>query len=181
MIYKPDNYTGKNTDTLPANNINNSFPADHGRQHSQHHFSRNSHYCEKAVLIDASARKEIAWGGCLNGNGNAWWNYLEVDEKYDRRTGLSETVGSTETIWAGRYTDVGTISYDPQTGIIKLSLRGGWSLQDIPQPVKIQGYDLIPSSRPLSDLFSTYRGTETTIKVGRFKYYAVQLDVQLHT
>jgi len=180
MIYKPENYAGKNTDTLPVHNINNPPPANHGRQPAQHHLTRNSPYCEKAVLIDTSARKETAWGGCINGNGNAWWNYLEVDEKFDRRTGLSVTVGSTETIWAGRYTDVGTISYDPQTGIIKLALTSGWALQDTPQPVKIQGYDLIPASRPSADLFSTYQGTETIIKVGRFKYYAVQLDVQLH-
>ncbi|MBN1386845.1 MAG: hypothetical protein JW965_00250 [Bacteroidales bacterium] len=129
----------------------------------------------------ASCREETAWCGCLNGDGDERWYYLEVNELLDEITGRPAPVVSTETIWAGEFTDIGTVTYDPELNIIIIDLTDGWKLQDVEEPVKIQGYDVLPSDTPSAELFTTYKGKRTTIEVGPYKYYAIHLDVQIGT
>ncbi|MGM0667276.1 MAG: hypothetical protein ACQETA_08150 [Bacteroidota bacterium] len=135
-------------------------------------------YYEKVSVLAPATRKGIAWAGCLDGEGKDWWYYLEVDYMKNG-TDTPHPVASTETIWANRHIDVGTVTYDPGMNTIIISLRGGWSLRDIPEPVKIQGYDEIPKSTPGVNILNSYRGKETSIEVPPHRYYVIHLDVQL--
>jgi len=126
-------------------------------------------------------RQEIAWAGCLEGEGTEWWYYLEVNALKNDRTGRMVPVPSTETIWAGQFTDVGLVTYDPDLNTISIRLTDGWRLQDVDSPVKIQGYNVLPSDTPSSGWFTTYNGRKTTVRVAPYKYYAIRLDVQLGT
>jgi len=94
-------------------------------------------------------------------------------------TGTPVPVSSTETIWANRHIDVGTVTYDPKLNTLSITLRKGWSLRDISEPVKIQGYNEIPSKTPDTGLLKSYRGKETNIEVPPHLYYVIHLDVQL--
>ncbi len=134
------------------------------------------YYGEKEIDVPAH-RKETAWGGCLDGVGDAWWHYLQIDEIRDPVSGKLHPVASTETIWADQYIDVGTVTYDPRSGTIRLNLKSGWQLQNIPEPVKIQGYDVLPERTPRTGSFNTYKGKETTVKVNPYSYYAIHLDL----
>ena len=109
--------------------------------------------------------EETAWGGKTAGDGNAWWFYYDV------------SVGGVQPIWAGQTIDVGTVEY--KEGYIYIILTGGWELQDVDEPVKIQGYDVIPTSRPAAGLFTTYKGSSLAVAVPYHPYYAIHLDVQL--
>ncbi|MFO7851963.1 MAG: hypothetical protein ACQERS_10175 [Bacteroidota bacterium] len=136
-------------------------------------------YTEEKELIVTTLSEETAWGGCLEGAGDEWWYYLEVDTRTDKQTGQRIPVASTETLWAAKFTDAGTVTYDPVLNTITVCLREGWSLQDVKEPVKIQGYNKIPADKPSSILFTTYKGKETSVKVEPYSYYAIQLDIQL--
>lgn len=110
-------------------------------------------------------QKETAWGGKTAGGGSAWWYYFDV------------TKGATQTIWAGQTINVGTVTYDGTRLIIILT--GGWELQAVAEPVKIQGYELIADSRPAAGQFTTYKGNLLTVPVPYYPFYAIHLDVQL--
>jgi hypothetical protein len=106
---------------------------------------------------------ETAYGGETAGAGNAWWLH------YD---GIG-----VETIRAGQHENAGTVQL--VGGNLVITLTGGWELKsDATQSVKIQGYTTLPSSRPASGQFTTYKGTALTVPVGQFPYYVVHLDVQ---
>jgi len=136
-------------------------------------------YYEKVQVLAPISRKGIAWAGCLDGEGDEWWYYLEVDHKEDKKAGLLKAVVSTETIWANRHIDVGTVTYDPGMNTLTINLRDGWSLMDLSEPVKIQGYDEIPADTPPVEQFNSYRGKETIVKIPPHPYYAIHLDVHL--
>lgn len=135
-------------------------------------------YYEKVSVLAPATRKGIAWAGCLDGEGDDWWYYLEVDYM-DNETGSPAPVASTETIWANRHIDIGTVTYDPGLNTLTINLRGGWSLRDRSEPVKIQGYDQIPKNIPNTELLNSYRGKETRVVVPPHPYYVIYLDVQL--
>ena len=117
---------------------------------------------------------ETAYGGINAGQGAAWWYY------YDG-------VGN-QTIWAGQNINIGTVELLNQHIII--SLTNGWELNPESlnetagvvtvnnEPVKIQGYTSLPSKRPASGLFDTYKGTSLNPEVGSFPYYVIHLDVR---
>ncbi|MBN1363280.1 MAG: hypothetical protein JW976_00595 [Syntrophaceae bacterium] len=110
---------------------------------------------------------ETAWGGNTGvnvGDKRAWWYYFDVLD------------GSPQTIWAGQYEDVGSVSYIG--GNIVISLTGGWELYDPEgEAVKIQGYYEIPSVRPEAGHFD-YKGMNLTVPVSEYPYYAIHLDVR---
>jgi len=113
-------------------------------------------------------QEETAFGGNTSGGGQPpWWFYFDTD------------VSSTQTIWAGQTINVGTIEYTGTQLII--TLTGGWELQNVPESVKIQGYDDddLPTSRPPAGQFTTYKGTDLTVTVPPFDNYVIHLDVQL--
>jgi hypothetical protein len=110
-------------------------------------------------------QEETAWGGKTAGGGTSWWYYYDAE------------VGGVQTIWAGQHINVGTV--EVVEGTVYITLTGGWELQDVKEPVKIQGYNEIPASRPAAGLFTHYKGDALTVYIGEYAYYAIHLDVQL--
>ena len=112
---------------------------------------------------------ETGWGGSSPGGGNAWWYYFN-------------TAGNPcQPIYAGQQLMTGgQVCYNSTTGKLDITLGPGWSLRNVSEPVKIQGYQAIPASRPAAGQFTTYKGTALTdIPVGTgYAFYAIHLDVQ---
>ena len=113
---------------------------------------------------NGECKEETAWGGNDSGGGNAWWYYYDA------------LVGGVQIIWAGQDIDVGTAKVE--SGVVYITLTGGWELQDVEESVKIQGYNDIPDKRPVPGQFS-YKGTDLEVYIGDFAFYAIHLDVQL--
>jgi hypothetical protein len=113
--------------------------------------------------------EETAWGGDSLGGGSAWWYYFDTQGPL------------TQKIYAGNEETDGTVTYDPENDklIIDLDI---WELQSVSEPVKVEGYNIIPSTRPAAGGFTyktfTYNGTLIEVQVGEFPYYAIHLDVQ---
>ncbi len=116
-------------------------------------------------------QEETAWGGNTGvnvGEPGAWWYYFDIDGC------------PTQDIIAGQHHTAGTLTISEcENGevTITIDLTGGWELQDVEEPVKIEGYDSIPTSRPGPGGF-TYKGDELEISFGCHQYYAIHLDVQ---
>ena len=106
---------------------------------------------------------ETAWGGNSAGEGSAWWYYFDTQ-------GLA-----TQTIYAGQNATDGTVTWDGTNLVIDL---GSWELQADDEAVKIEGYEVIPLVRPPAVQFTLYKGTDLTVPVNTFPYYAIHLDVQ---
>ena len=85
-------------------------------------------------------------------------------------------------IYAGRNYLVGTATFSEVVDgkvTITLAALNGARLQDIAEPVKIQGYvSPPPANNPSPGLFTTYKGNATTITVDAYAYYGIHLDVQ---
>ncbi len=120
---------------------------------------------EETAFGGNSAGPEGSGPGCNSG----WWFYYDV------------SIGGTQTISAGQDIDVGTVVYDGTQIIINLT--GGWELQDVSEPVKIQGYGSgeLPACRQPAGQFTTYKGDDLTVTVTAFSYYIIHLDVRLCT
>jgi hypothetical protein len=113
---------------------------------------------------------ETAFGGDTAGGGNAWWFYFDI------------TGEDVQTITAAQNIEIGTVtveSNDDGTKTITIFLFDGWDLQDVEEPVKIQGYDTPPTSRPAAGLFTTYKGDDLVVTVPTYRFYVIHLDVQL--
>lgn len=108
---------------------------------------------------------ETAWGGETAGGGNAWWFYFDASGE------------AVQPIWAGQYTNVGTVTYDGTN--LTIVLTDDWELTGDEESVKIQAYDVIPDTRPAAGLFTTYKGTDLIVPVPAAGYYAIHLDVML--
>ena len=68
---------------------------------------------------------------------------------------------------------------------IKIWLDPCWSLQDVVEPIKIQGYSKVPSGNPSPGLFTTYKGIGEIgqwgyiyVIVPMYDYYGIHLDLQ---
>lgn len=116
-------------------------------------------------------QEETAFGGDTQGTGTTWWYYYDT-------TGLEM-----QDIWAGQTIDVGYVTIsEPNTDgdvTITINLEGGWTLQAVTEPVKIQGYDVLPSERPSAGLFTTYKGDQLVVTVPSSAYFVIHLDVEL--
>lgn len=106
----------------------------------------------------------------------AWWYYFETGTQTCQR------------IYAGQTIDVGQACLIAGEFFVNFNdVNGnptGWKLDDVSEPVKIQGYDVLPTTgRPAAGLFTTYKGKDlTNIDVRKpdgtlFKYYVIHLDV----
>ncbi|WP_282037909.1 hypothetical protein [Saccharicrinis aurantiacus] len=108
-------------------------------------------------------RLETAWGGTSQENGSAWWFYYDA------------SVGGQQAIYAGQFAvDGAYVEY--VDGKINIVLGNNMALIDDNEAVKIQGYDTLPTSRPSGGHFS-YKGTDLSVMVGDYMYYAIHLDV----
>jgi VCBS repeat-containing protein len=126
------------------------------------------------VTVDCRKPKfqgETAWGGNTGFNvmsPGQWWYIFDTSQS------------ATQTIWAGQTIPVGSVTVSEAVGgyrTISIYLSGGWILQSVSEPVKIQGYDDIPSDAPAPGGFATYKGSALLITVPDYAFYAIHLDV----
>lgn len=114
--------------------------------------------------------EETAYAGNTSGNPQPWWYYL-----------IYESAETTQTIWAGQTIDVGSVTVSaPVNNEVTITINlSGWTLQNVAEPVKIQGYPAEWDqtwSNPGG--FSTYKGDELVISgVPVHSFYVIHLDV----
>jgi hypothetical protein len=110
-------------------------------------------------------QEETAYGGNFEGAGSAWWYYFDTQGQ------------TSQPIYAGQQLTDGNVTYENGQLIIDL---GSWSLQNVDEPVKIQGYHngQLPTNRPVAGLFDTYKGNDLNIYVPAYRFYVVHLDVE---
>lgn len=83
-------------------------------------------------------------------------------------------------IYAGQSKFAGTATMSAVSGgnvTITIALNSGWSLQNVSNPVKIQGYSVAPSGNPSPGRFAS-KGTSLTVTVPAAGFYGIHLDVQ---
>ena len=88
--------------------------------------------------------------------------------------------GSTVNVYAGQNKWAGTATMSAISGgnvTITIALNQGWSLQEVSNPVKIQGYTTAPSGNPSPGRFAS-KGTELTVTLAAAKYYGIHLDLR---
>jgi hypothetical protein len=117
-------------------------------------------------------RTETAFGGDSVGDGAAWWYYFDTSGD------------ETQDIWAGQDEDAGDVTVADIGGgymTITIDLGAGWELQDVPEPVKIQGFNDgdLPTERLPAGLFTTYKGSLLEVTVPAYDYFVIQLDVRI--
>ena len=86
----------------------------------------------------------------------------------------------TVNIYAGQSKYAGTATMSAVSGgnvTITIALNTGWSLQNVSNPVKIQGYSAAPSGNPSPGRFAS-KGTSLTVTVPYASFYGIHLDVQ---
>ena len=110
--------------------------------------------------------EETAYVGSELGGGNAWWYYFDTNVK------------ASHPIYAGQSIVDGATGFFID-GVLTIDLGENMILQNVDEPVKIQGYDEVPVSRPASGLFTTYKGSELVIEVPDYPYYVIHLDVMV--
>ena len=112
--------------------------------------------------------EETAWGGNYPGGGSSWWYYFDTNGP------------SVQDIYAGQNLIQGaSVKYDKAMGKLIITLGPNMRLQSVSDPVKVQGYSSIPSSRPEPGTFTTYKGTSLVISVPYYRYFAIHLDVEV--
>lgn len=113
-------------------------------------------------------QEETAFGGGIAGAGSAWWFALDA------------STSGTYPIYAGQEAVPGaSVVYDATTDQITIVLGNEMQLQDVNEPVKVEGYDQLPSSRPAAGLFELYKGSNLTVQGNGSAYYVVHLDVEV--
>jgi len=89
------------------------------------------------------------------------------------------TAGSVN-IYAGQNKFAGTATMSAVTNgnvTITMKLNDGWSLQEVSNPVKIQGYSTAPSGNPSPGRFAS-KGTSLTVTLPAANFYGIHLDVR---
>jgi hypothetical protein len=113
-------------------------------------------------------QSETAFGGGIEGAGSAWWFAIDA------------SVSGSYPIYAGQQPVAGaSVNYDATSDQITIVLGSSMQLQNVSEPVKVEGYDLLPSSRPAAGLFELYKGSNLSIQGNGSNYYVVHLDVEV--
>jgi len=112
----------------------------------------------------------------------AWTQGTKYVSKGNWATYTAKNAG-TVTLYAGQTLPAGsaTLTVNPDlTVTIAITLNAGWSLQDVNEPVKIQGYGIAPTGNPSPGLFTTYKGEDLSVTVPgpAFNFYGIHLDVR---
>ncbi len=122
----------------------------------------------KLEIGDVCYEKSIAWAGSiLFVDQGCWATYVEYQE------------GSV-TLYANQTEEAGTVSFSAVTNdmvTITISLNADWILNDQVQGVKIQGYDVAPTTKPFPPSFTTYKGQDLIVTVPAYNFYAIHLDL----
>jgi len=86
----------------------------------------------------------------------------------------------TVNLYAGQNKFAGTATMSAVNGTtvtITIALNEGWSLQEVSNPVKIQGYTTAPSGNPSPGRFAS-KGSSLTVTVPAAAFYGIHLDVR---
>jgi len=128
----------------------------------------NLTFCYNLEPCDTECEGETAFGGDTKYNfdeGRAWWSAFKVSD------------GSPQKIYAGKKEVPGaSVSYED--GKIIISLGDYMELKDGNETVKIQGYDELPTSRPVAGHFA-YKGMDLIVDVDEYPFYVIHLDVEV--
>jgi hypothetical protein len=120
---------------------------------------------EEEICYEWRSETAWSWGTRYVSQGN-WATYTSYSD-------LTNGV----TIYAGQTIDIGTAKLGDD-GIITITLKDGWELQNVSESVKIEGYASVPKSEnPKIGQFSN-KGTSLTPTVGIYEYYGIHLDVR---
>jgi hypothetical protein len=130
--------------------------------------------------------EETAFGGDTAGAGSAWW--FAFDTEGDAR----------QDIYAGQKPVAGAyVEYDADNDVLTIVLGDNMKLQDVTteekihprtgattysennEQVKVQGYDVLPDSRPSAGQFTTYKGRGDVVPGDGSRYYVIHLDVEV--
>lgn len=115
---------------------------------------------------------ETAWsfGPRYNVRGN-WATYTPYD-------GDEKTVD----LFAGQTRHAGTVHFSAVDGgkvTITIEMEEDWSLQDVSDAIKVQGYNgKAPSGNPAPGRFRTYKGNELSFTVDAFEFFGIHVDIQ---
>lgn len=127
--------------------------------------------CYNLVECDTQTcdwQEETAYGGGIEGEGNAWWYALDA------------SASGTYPIYAGQQAVPGaSITYDASTDLITINLGTNMQLQNVDEPVKAEGYNTLPSMRPASGQFELYKGSDLSIQGNGSAFYVVHLDAEV--
>jgi hypothetical protein len=89
------------------------------------------------------------------------------------------SVGSVN-VYAGQNKFAAVATFSAVSGgnvTITIVLNEGWSLQEVTNPVKIQGYSVAPTGNPSPGRFAS-KGGSLTVTVPAANYYGIHLDVR---
>jgi hypothetical protein len=124
--------------------------------------------CPASNQGECDWQEETAYGGGLVGAGNAWWFAMDA------------STSGTYPIYAGQQLVPGaSVQYDAGTDQITIVLGSQMQLQNVSEPVKVEGYNVLPSSRPASGSFQLYKGADLTIQGNGSAYYVIHLDSEI--
>ncbi len=146
------------------------------------------------VLLEnnATITPEYAWVGCTYAiqhviccipvcqGETAWANGMRYTNKnwalYTSYTGMAQTV----TLIAGQTKEAGVVKFTPNGNNVDIviELNEGWSLQNVYEPVKVQGYDTAPTTKPAIGNFNTYKGEDISFTVPKYNFFGIHVDVQ---
>ncbi len=85
------------------------------------------------AMYNPEYQYETAYGGNTEGGNSPWWFFYDT------------TTGGSQIIYAGQQPTDGTVTINDNTLTIDL---GSWSLQDVADPVKVQGFSNAPNGTP---------------------------------
>lgn len=150
-------------------------------------------------LLKAGSSKSPTGGGCFgSGDPNysfsrectppptcyeedtAWGAGTRYVTRGNWATYTTYKANETVNIYAGQSKFAGTATMSAVSNgkvTISISLNSGWSLQEVSNPVKIQGYSVAPSGNPSPGRF-TSKGTSLTVTVDAANFYGIHLDAR---
>ena len=129
---------------------------------------------EISYIDDCIWTNETGYGGSEPGGGGAWWYYIDNTAK------TQHPIYAGQQLIDGAYIEINPISGSDNVEMV-IELGEKLRLQPGDETVKIQGYNEgdLPSSRPASGLFTTYKGNQLIIEIPWYPYYVVHLDVEV--
>ena len=112
---------------------------------------------------------------------SAWGSGTRYVTRGNWATYTTWAANSSVNIYAGQNKLAGSVSMSANIGgkvTLTITLNPGWSLQEVSNPVKIQGYSSQPASgNPSPGRFAS-KGSSLTVTVPAAAYYGIHLDVR---
>ena len=112
--------------------------------------------------------EETAYAGDTSGGGSAWWYALDASSSgvYPIYAGQEEVLGS-------------SVAYNAGSDEITLNFGSDLQLQNVDEPVKVEGFEVLPESRPAAGQFELYKGSDLVIQGNGSNFYVIHLDVEV--